>query len=202
MEGPVINGTTTRPSPWGRIPPYHKEDRAVSSSHSPKDSTVHIHRITPKQIDTTEPTDAVKKRKWNVGPTMTTTSTTTAHVTPNPNTSPMPEAGGLCTIHTSQKKTKKNRKLSLDGETASAAGGVMVQEEVFPKLDTSDPDSARRVQQRRRTIAMGKNTVGYDEYRKQVPVHQRKPRSMNHPATPDHTLDIPNRRWLGLVKAW
>lgn len=25
---------------------------------------------------------------------------------------------------------------------------------------------------------------------------------MRHPRTPDHTIDIPNRRWLGLVKSW
>mmetsp|Transcript_6957 Transcript_6957/g.8049 ORF Transcript_6957/g.8049 Transcript_6957/m.8049 type:complete len:168 (-) Transcript_6957:95-598(-) len=27
-------------------------------------------------------------------------------------------------------------------------------------------------------------------------------RTIRHPRTPDHTIDIPNRRWLGLVKSW
>mmetsp|Transcript_13248 Transcript_13248/g.15943 ORF Transcript_13248/g.15943 Transcript_13248/m.15943 type:complete len:220 (+) Transcript_13248:2-661(+) len=51
-------------------------------------------------------------------------------------------------------------------------------------------------------IAFGKNTVGYDEYTQQVPKHKRRPRCMKHPMTPDHTLDIPTKRWQGLVRAW
>ena len=66
----------------------------------------------------------------------------------------------------------------------------------------SDPVQARRIQQRARMIMFGKNTAGYDEYVKQVPKESRRPRCMDHPATPDHTLDIPNRRWQGMVKAW
>jgi len=72
----------------------------------------------------------------------------------------------------------------------------------FHKLNQSDPLHARRIQQRRRMIAMGKNTVGYDEYSQQVPKHKRRPRCMKHPMTPDHTLDIPTKRWQGLVRAW
>lgn len=75
-------------------------------------------------------------------------------------------------------------------------------EDEFPKLNQSDPVHARRIQQRRRMVAKGKNTVGYDEYTKKVPKHKRRPRSMEHPSTPDHTLDIPNKRWQGLIKAW
>jgi len=73
---------------------------------------------------------------------------------------------------------------------------------LFTKLNQSDPVHARRIQQRRRMIAMGKNSVGYDNYLKQVPKHKRKPRSMKYPTTPDHTLDIPTKRWQGLVRAW
>jgi len=51
-------------------------------------------------------------------------------------------------------------------------------------------------------IMFGKNTVGYDEYIKQVPKHKRKVRSMDHPSTPDYKADIPTKRWQGLVKAW
>ncbi len=72
----------------------------------------------------------------------------------------------------------------------------------FPKLDQSNPEHARRIQQRRRMVAFGKNTVGYDEYLKKVPKTDRRLRCMTHPSTPDHTLDIPTKRWQGLVKAW
>lgn len=72
----------------------------------------------------------------------------------------------------------------------------------FDNLDPVDPVHARRMQQRRRMVLLGKNTAGYEEYTKQVPKHKRRPRSMKHPATPDHQKDIPNKRWQGLVKAW
>lgn len=75
-------------------------------------------------------------------------------------------------------------------------------EDVFPKLDPSIPEQARRMEQRRRMISYGKNTVGYEEYLRQVPKEKRNRRSMETPTTPDHTLDIPNKRWQGQIKAW
>lgn len=72
----------------------------------------------------------------------------------------------------------------------------------FAKLNQSDPAHARRIQQRRKTVAMGKNTLGYAEYTKQVPKQKRRTRSMETPSTPDHTLDIPTKRWQGMIKAW
>lgn len=72
----------------------------------------------------------------------------------------------------------------------------------FPKLNKLDPVHLRRMQQRRRAVSMGKNTIGYDEYIRKIPKHKRVPRSMDCPATPDHTLDIPAKRWQGLLKAW
>jgi Histone RNA hairpin-binding protein RNA-binding domain len=73
---------------------------------------------------------------------------------------------------------------------------------LFPKLNQNDPIHARRIQQRRRAVAIGKNTPGYAEYCKQVPKERRKPFSMETPPTPDHTLDIPTKRWQGMVNAW
>ncbi|CAB9508753.1 stem-loop binding protein [Seminavis robusta] len=73
---------------------------------------------------------------------------------------------------------------------------------IFPKLDQWDPVHGRRIQQRRKAVTIGKNTPGYIAYCKQVPKEQRKPRSMETPPTPDHTLDIPTKRWQGMVKAW
>eukprot|EP00980_Cylindrotheca_fusiformis_P030780 scaffold25411_cov152-Cylindrotheca_fusiformis.AAC.7 len=75
-------------------------------------------------------------------------------------------------------------------------------EPAFSKLDPNNPDHARRIQTRRRMISYGKNTVGYDEYLKKFPKEKRCPRSMDTPSTPDYTLDIPNKRWVGQVRAW
>ncbi|KAL7466100.1 hypothetical protein ACHAXS_006398 [Conticribra weissflogii] len=71
-----------------------------------------------------------------------------------------------------------------------------------PKLDPANPTHARRIHQRRRQVLYGKNTAGYEEYIKQVPKDQRKKRNMDHPSTPDHTLDVPTRRWQGIINAW
>ena len=69
----------------------------------------------------------------------------------------------------------------------------------FAKLDPVA--HAHRIQQRRKAVEKGKNTVGYDCYRQQVPKAERL-LSMDTPATPDPTLDIPAKRWLGQMKAW
>jgi hypothetical protein len=76
------------------------------------------------------------------------------------------------------------------------------QEAVFPKLDMTVPHQAHKIQQRRKAITKGKNTVGYDEYCTRVQKDQRWQRSMETPSTPDPTLDIPNKKWNGMVKAW
>eukprot|EP00934_Nitzschia_sp_Nitz4_P001541 Nitzschia sp. Nitz4//scaffold20_size174350//54226//54957//NITZ4_002091-RA/size174350-snap-gene-0.239-mRNA-1//-1//CDS//3329541776//1541//frame0 len=72
----------------------------------------------------------------------------------------------------------------------------------FGKLDPKDPVQQRRLEQRRKMVTYGKNTVGYTEYLRQVPKSQRKSRSMETPSTPDYTLDMPNKRWAGQVRAW
>ncbi|KAG7365887.1 histone RNA hairpin-binding domain containing protein [Nitzschia inconspicua] len=76
------------------------------------------------------------------------------------------------------------------------------QETAFHPLDVTVPQQAHKIQQRQKTIAKGKNTIGYDEYRKQVPLYKRHKFSMETPSTPDPTLDIPNKQWNGMVKAW
>ncbi|OEU15414.1 hypothetical protein FRACYDRAFT_269351, partial [Fragilariopsis cylindrus CCMP1102] len=76
------------------------------------------------------------------------------------------------------------------------------QERVFNKLDTKNPQHAHKIQQRRKVIGKGKNTVGYDIYCSKVPKEKRQKRSMVTPSTPDHTLDIPNKKWLGMIKSW
>jgi hypothetical protein len=93
------------------------------------------------------------------------------------------------------KSVRNSNKVEENGRITTHPPGA-----AFDKLD---PDQfARRIEQRRRAVQHGKNTVGYEEYRKQVPKEERRPRSMQHPSTPDPTLDIPTKRWQGLVKAW
>jgi hypothetical protein len=72
----------------------------------------------------------------------------------------------------------------------------------IPKMNPADPAHAKRIHQRRRQVLFGKNTAGYEEYVKKVPKHKRKHRSLDCPMTPDHMLDIPTKRWQGLMNAW
>ena len=76
------------------------------------------------------------------------------------------------------------------------------QERIFHNLDIKNPQHAHKIQQRRKAITKGKNTVGYDIYCRSVPKDKRQKRSMVTPSTPDHTLDIPNKKWNGLVRSW
>ncbi len=79
---------------------------------------------------------------------------------------------------------------------------VSKQERVFLELDAKNPQHAHKIQQRRKAIAKGKNTIGYDIYRRSIPKEKRQKRSMITPSTPDHTLDIPNKKWNGMVRSW
>jgi len=99
-------------------------------------------------------------------------------------------------------KKKNNDNDKQDGTTTKQVFCPMDLGTVFPKLDQSDPSHARRIQQRRKQIQMGKNTLGYAEYLRRVPKDKRRSRSMKTPSTPDHTLDIPAKRWQGIVKSW
>jgi hypothetical protein len=76
------------------------------------------------------------------------------------------------------------------------------QESIFLKLDPKDPKNAHKIQQRRKAITKGKNTIGYDIYCRSVPKEERQKRSMVTPSTPDHTVDIPNKKWNGMVRSW
>ena len=72
----------------------------------------------------------------------------------------------------------------------------------LPLLDPKNSDHAHKIVKRRKMISYGKNTIGYDEYLKKIPKHRRIPRCPDHPTTPDSTVDIPWKRFHGLVKAW
>jgi len=67
---------------------------------------------------------------------------------------------------------------------------------------TADPQVAHRVRQRQKMISKGKNTAGYAHYRKVIPLHKRKTKSLTTPSTPNPYLDCSTKRWQGLVRAW
>lgn len=89
------------------------------------------------------------------------------------------------------------KKLTFHSKTYSESNHA-----VFQKLDISNPEQKRRLEQRRKMVSYGKNTTGYEEYLRQVPKEKRQKRSMDTPMTPDYSLDIPNKRWVGQVRAW
>ena len=115
--------------------------------------------------------------------------------------------GALQTHNEHHQRNPKRLKLastqpsSCSFRMGKGAASPMDQNE-FTKLDMSNSQHARRVSQRRKMIATGKASLSYSLYRQKVPKDQRKPRSMITPTTPDHTLDIPNKRWQGMVRAW
>ena len=76
------------------------------------------------------------------------------------------------------------------------------QERIFLKLDPNNKQQAKKIQQRRKAIVKGKNTIGYDIYCRSIPKDKRQKRSMVTPSTPDHTIDIPNKKWNGMVRSW
>lgn len=107
-------------------------------------------------------------------------------------------------------KARVNRRDSKGDKPGSAdpkqrpriPGSPMDCEPQFEILKTDDPVQAKRIVQRRKMISKGKNTAGYDAYVQQVPKEKRRVRSMDTPMTPNPSLDIPGKRWQGLVRAW
>lgn len=118
--------------------------------------------------------------------------------------------GGGAPPHRGRQTFSKRRLFDESGKengrqrsgAACPPGPTVLDGQIVSKLDQSNPEHARRIHQRRKAIMYGKNTAGYEEYTKKVPKHRRKPRNIEYPVTPDHTVDIPNKRWQGLVKAW
>ena len=56
---------------------------------------------------------------------------------------------------------------------------------------------ARRLEQRQKKIERGKNTLGYENYLRQVPKHRRK---RGDPQTPDIHMVASKRQWDGIAK--
>jgi len=54
-------------------------------------------------------------------------------------------------------------------------------------IDLSKEDDVHRINQRRKQLEIGKNTIAYDVYIRTVPKSERDPRrrTTDHPVTPD-----------------
>ena len=112
------------------------------------------------------------------------------------------DSGGRDANATQQTQHDRKRRKLQFGQSPNLQGSQNTRfYEHFRRLDPSNPVEAKRMKTRYSQIAKGKNTVGYDIYKQKVPKHKRK-KIKEHPSTPDHKADIPNRRWLGLLKAW
>ena len=66
----------------------------------------------------------------------------------------------------------------------------------------SGRDRMKSIEQRKKMITYGKNTVGYDEYLRRVPRLDRNIRNPDHPQTPDPLKDMSWRRFKGQVSVW
>ena len=63
-------------------------------------------------------------------------------------------------------------------------------------------DKEKHLEKRKKMISYGKNTIGYDEYIKQIPKHKRKLHNPDHPRTPDPYENLSWRRFKGQITVW
>lgn len=68
-----------------------------------------------------------------------------------------------------------------------------------PKLQQQQSSKQKTLQNRQKQIDYGKNTIGYDEYIRQIPRDERLP---HMPQTPDKLQDCSKRSWDGQVRKW
>lgn len=87
----------------------------------------------------------------------------------------------------------RNRVASESSEATSATSSRASGNK--PEIET-DPEVLSR---RQKQIDFGKNTVGYDAYRKKVPKYKREP---GQPRTPPMNVKYSRRAWDGLIKVW
>ena len=71
-------------------------------------------------------------------------------------------------------------------------------------LGTERETDPRKLEQRQKQIGYGKNSLAYQRYIEEVPLHKRRFDLINsdHPRTPDITRVVSKRTFDGQVKAW
>eukprot|EP00041_Stephanoeca_diplocostata_P034582 m.1186232 g.1186232 ORF g.1186232 m.1186232 type:complete len:276 (+) comp24546_c0_seq23:150-977(+) len=86
-----------------------------------------------------------------------------------------------------------------DTKTLAAASAAQTKKETGSNQASRREADPKRLMQRQKQIDFGKNTTGYDLYRKAVPKHARK---REHPRTPDKYDACSKRAFAGRILQW
>lgn len=92
-------------------------------------------------------------------------------------------------------KTADRNRVASESSEATSATSSRHSSNNKVELETDPEVLARRQKQ----IDFGRNTVGYDNYRRQVPKNRREP---GQPKTPNMQMKYSRRAWDGLIKMW
>ena len=101
-----------------------------------------------------------------------------------------------------QRSRSRSRERAPRGAAASRHERPPQRDAHAPRMQHNEKETdPRRLSQRRKEIAYGKNTLGYERYLRMVPKEKRRhPR--DHPPTPDPTRKYSKRQFDGIVRAW
>ena len=101
-----------------------------------------------------------------------------------------------------QRSRSRSRERAPRGAAASRHERPPQRDTHAPRMQHNEKETdPRRLSQRRKEIAYGKNTLGYERYLRMVPKEKRRhPR--DHPPTPDPTRKYSKRQFDGIVRAW
>ena len=101
-----------------------------------------------------------------------------------------------------QRSRSRSRERAPRGAAASRHERPPQRDNHAPRMQHNEKETdPRRLSQRRKEIAYGKNTLGYERYLRMVPKEKRRhPR--DHPPTPDPTRKYSKRQFDGIVRAW
>ena len=101
-----------------------------------------------------------------------------------------------------QRSRSRSRERAPRGAATSRHERPPQRDNHAPRMQHNEKETdPRRLSQRRKEIAYGKNTLGYERYLRMVPKEKRRhPR--DHPPTPDPTRKYSKRQFDGIVRAW
>ena len=101
-----------------------------------------------------------------------------------------------------QRSRSRSRERAPRGAATSRHERPPQRDNHAPRMQHNEKETdPRRLSPRRKEIAYGKNTLGYERYLRMVPKEKRRhPR--DHPPTPDPTRKYSKRQFDGIVRAW
>ena len=101
-----------------------------------------------------------------------------------------------------RRERSRSRERAPRGAAASRHERPPQRDSHAPRMQHNEKETdPRRLSQRHKEIAYGKNTLGYERYLRMVPKEKRRhPR--DHPPTPDPTRKYSKRQFDGIVRAW